>query len=103
MKLVRRKTQKAIQKSLKKAIKKHGPKIAAGLAGGIASALATLANTESPDRGRKSNLAVLSEKLSETVTGKRSDDSRSRAATRKSEGKRAKKRAKGAEEFGAAT
>jgi hypothetical protein len=102
MKLVKRKTRKAIQKGLKKAIKKHGPKITAGLAGGLASALATLANTESPDsKGRKSNLAALSTKLSDAVTGKRGHDARSRTDTHKSKGKRAKKRASKAEELAA--
>jgi len=101
MKLVKRKTRKAIQKSLRKAIKRHGPKIAAGLAGGIASALATLASTESPDRGKKSNLAALSEKLSDTVTGKDRNDSGSRAGSPKSKGKHARKRRTQAEEFAA--
>jgi hypothetical protein len=70
MKVVKGKTRKAIRKSVKKVIKKHGPQIAAGLAGGIASTLATLANTEAPhSNGKKSNLAALSQKLSENLTG----------------------------------
>lgn len=48
MKLVNRKTRKAIRKSLKKVVKKHGPEIVAGLAGVIASTLATLASTDAP-------------------------------------------------------
>ena len=48
MKLVKRKTRKAISKSVNKVIKKHGPEVAAGLTGSIASALATLAGTQAP-------------------------------------------------------
>jgi hypothetical protein len=68
--IVKRKTRKAIRKSVKKAIKKHGPKIAAGLAASIASTLATLASTEaSGSKSKKSNLAALSQKIADTVTG----------------------------------
>ncbi len=70
MKLVNRKTKKAIQKSVRKVIKKHGPEVAAGLVGSVASTLATLASTEAPrSRGKQSNLAELSTKLSATVAG----------------------------------
>lgn len=77
MKIVNRKTRKAIRKSVGKVIKKHGPEMAAGLAGGIASTLATLAGTEAPGtKGRKSNLAALSKKVSKKVsdTSKRVSD-----------------------------
>ena len=70
MKLVKKKTRKAISKSVGKVIHKHGPAIAAGLAGSIASTLATLAGTEAPgSKGKKSNLAKLSEDVSEKLTG----------------------------------
>ena len=70
MKLVSGKTRKAIRKSVRKVIGKHGPQIAAGLAGGIASTLATLARTEAPgSKGKKSNLAKLSEDVSGKLTG----------------------------------
>ena len=70
MKLVKKKTRKAISKSVSKVIQKHGPAIAAGLAGSIASTLATLAGTEAPgSKGKKSNLAKLSENVSEKLTG----------------------------------
>ena len=93
MKIVKRKTQKAIRKSLKKVIKKHGSKIAAGLAGGIASALATLASTEAPrGKGAKSNLSALSQMLSDKLTSN-GGESRSRTGVRKKSGK---KKGKGA-------
>ena len=63
MKIVNRKTRKAIEKTLRKAIKKHGPALAAGLASGIASSLATLASTDAPDNSGKSNLKRLAEKV----------------------------------------
>jgi hypothetical protein len=70
MRLVKKKTRKAISKSVGKVIQKHGPAIAAGLAGGIASTLATLAGTEAPgSKGKKSNLAKLSDDISERLTG----------------------------------
>ncbi len=71
MKLMNRKTRKAIRKTVNKVIRKQGSKIAAGLAGGLASTLATLASTESPHgKGKKSNLAELSERISDAVAGK---------------------------------
>jgi hypothetical protein len=103
MKIMQRKTRKAIGKSVKKAIKKHGPKIAAGLAGGIASTLATLANTGAPGtKGRKSNLAALSQKVSDSLSGK---ESRKRGSLRKNtdhkkkKGKRERKRGHEADEL----
>ena len=67
--LIKNKTRKAIRKGVEKVINKHGPQIAAGLAGGIASTLATLAGTEAPgSKGKKSNLAKLSEDVSEKLT-----------------------------------
>jgi len=80
MKLVNKKTQKAIRKSVKKVIKKHGPEMAASLAGGIASTLATLASTDAPGtKGQKSNLAKLSRKVSDTVLGEDGKKARKRA------------------------
>jgi hypothetical protein len=77
MKLVNRKTQKAIQKSVKKVIKKHGPKIAAGLVGSVASALTTLASTEAArSRGKRSNLADLSRQLAATIADDKGKKSR---------------------------
>ncbi|HZA35989.1 MAG TPA: hypothetical protein VE505_13715 [Vicinamibacterales bacterium] len=74
VKLMRRKTRKAIRKSVGKVIHNYGPQIAAGLAGGIASTLATLAGTEAPgSKGKKSNLAKLSEDVSEKLTGSTDD------------------------------
>jgi hypothetical protein len=69
MKLVSRKTRKAIRKSVSKVIRKQGPVIAAGLVGSIASTLATLAKTEAPESRGKSNLAKLSEDVSDKLTG----------------------------------
>ena len=64
MKLMNRKTRKAIRKSLRKVIRKHGPELVAGLAAAVASAVATLASTDAPGtRGEKSNLGKLSEKM----------------------------------------
>jgi hypothetical protein len=77
MRLIDRKTQKAIEKTLRKAIRQHGPAIAAGLASGLASIVATLASTDAPRRRGKSNLGVLLERIqaavadqSENVSGK---------------------------------
>ncbi len=54
MKLIKRKTRKAIEKSVSKAIRKHGPKIATGLAAGLASSIATyISNDESGTSGGK--------------------------------------------------
>jgi len=70
MKLVNRKTRKAIRKSVKKALKKHGPKIVAGLAASIASTLATLASTDAPGtKGRQSNLRKAVREVSHILTG----------------------------------
>jgi hypothetical protein len=70
MKMVNRKTRKAIRKAVKKVIKKHGAKIAAGLAGGIASTLATLASTEAPGaKGKRSNLGEVSKRVTDMISG----------------------------------
>jgi len=70
VKLVSRKTRKAIRKTVRKAISKHGPEIAAGLVGGVASAIAALASTDAPGTsGRKSNLGKMSEDVSANVFG----------------------------------
>ena len=86
MKLVGKKTRKAIRKSVKKIVKKHGGKIATGLASGIASSLATLAKTEAPGTGGKSNLKKVSKDVSEMLTGE--------------EGKRPRKRGRDGKKFG---
>jgi hypothetical protein len=79
MKLVNRKTRKAIQKSVKKALKKHGPKIVAGLAASIASTLATLASTDAPGtKGRQSNLRKAVREVSHMLTGDTGKRSRKR-------------------------
>ncbi len=53
MKLIKRKTRKAIEKSLSKAIRKHGPKIATGLAAGLASSIATYVSNDQSGSGGK--------------------------------------------------
>lgn len=68
MKLVNRKTKKAIEKSVRKAMKKHGPALIAGLASGLASTIATLARTEAPHGHGKSNLASMAEQAKESLT-----------------------------------
>lgn len=68
MKLVNKKTRKAINKAVKKAIKKHGQTLAAGLLGGLASTIATLAKTDAPDRSGKSNLGLLAENIKEALS-----------------------------------
>jgi hypothetical protein len=81
MKLMKRKTRKAIQKSVRKVIKRHGSEAAAGLAGGVASALATLASTDAPGtKGKKSNLGKLSQQVSQALAGDDRKKSRKRAA-----------------------
>ena len=67
MKLVSRKTRKAINKSLRKAIRKNAPMLVAALASGVASALATLGRTESPDTPGKSNLSDMVDRARETL------------------------------------
>jgi hypothetical protein len=64
VKLMNRKTRKALRKSVQKVIRKHGPEIIAGLAAAVASAMATLASTEAAGSdGKKSNLGKLSDKV----------------------------------------
>ena len=67
MKLIKKKTRKALEKTLRKAIKKHAPAIAAGLASGLASSLATLAGTEASDGKGQSNLSKIAEKVQEAL------------------------------------
>jgi hypothetical protein len=69
MKLVNKKTRKAINKAVRKAMKKNGPALMAGLAGAFASSLATLAKTEAPGKRGKSNLADLVDRVQDTVAG----------------------------------
>jgi hypothetical protein len=74
MKIIDRKTRKAIRKSLRRSLRTHGPVIAAGLVGGVASTLATLASTEAPGTGGKSNLSKFAEKVQGALSGR--DDSK---------------------------
>jgi hypothetical protein len=68
VKLLKRKTRKALRKSINKIAKKHGSKIAVGLMGSLASTLATLASTDAPGgHGKRSNLDELSRRLSEAM------------------------------------
>ena len=76
MKLMNRKTRKAIRKHVRKAISKHGPAIAAGLVGGIASTLAAMASTDDSDNNGHSRLGKLSDKVRQ-LTGH--DDSHQRS------------------------
>jgi len=69
MKLVNRKTRKAIEKSVRKAMKHHGPALIAGLVSGLASTIATLAKTEAPHGHGKSNLTDVVEQAKESLTG----------------------------------
>ena len=69
MKIVSKKTRKALRRSVKKVVKKHGPKIASGLAAGVASSLATLASTTAAGtKGKKSNLTKVSRKVTRQVS-----------------------------------
>jgi hypothetical protein len=89
MKIVNRKTRKAIRKSVNKVLKKHGPKFAAGLAGSIASALATLASTQAPGgKGTKSNLAAMSERVTDAMTGESHTHTKGRSAKKADKKKR---------------
>ena len=73
MKLVNRKTRKAIEKSVRKAMKRHGPAMIAGLASGLAATIATLGKTEAPHGHGKSNLADMVEQAKDSLTdGKKS-------------------------------
>jgi NH3-dependent NAD+ synthetase len=87
MKLVNRKTRKAIRKSVKKVVKKHGAKVVAGLAGGIASTLATLASTEAPNAKGKSNLRKAARQVSDALSPTRRKKSRDDAAVRTKSGR----------------
>jgi hypothetical protein len=71
MKLVNRKTKKAIEKSVRKAMKKHGPALLAGLASGLAATIASLAKTEAPQGHGKSNLADIVEQAKDSLTGEK--------------------------------
>jgi hypothetical protein len=80
MKLVNKKTRKAIEKTVRKAMKKHGPALMASLAAGLASSIATLAKTEAPGRRGMSNLGDLLDQARSAVSeggrhAGRSDDS----------------------------
>jgi hypothetical protein len=85
VKLITRKTQKAIRKNLKRAIKQHGPAIAAGLVGGIASTLATLSSNDEFVGDAKARLNKLSDKVQAITNGRDSRKGRTgkSAAVRK--------------------
>lgn len=98
MKIMKRKTRKAIRRSVKKVVKKHGPEVAAGLVGSVASAVATLASTKAPGRkGKQSNLAAMSERVSDALIGESRTKGRSGKKTDKKKGKHGKKRARAEE------
>ena len=86
MKLLKRKTQKAIEKSVRKAMKKHGPALLAGLASAVASSVATLAKTEAVGKLGKSNLADLVERTEQSLKGKDKKKARTRHSTRARQG-----------------
>jgi len=83
MKLVNRKTRKAIEKSVRKAMKKHGPALMASLASGLASSIATLATTKEPGKRGKSNLAGIVERAEESMTGTTRKKSKARKVEKK--------------------
>jgi hypothetical protein len=83
MKLVGRKTKKAIEKSVRKAMKQHGPKIVAALAASLVSSIAALATTDSADKPGKSNLADIVDRAGDAVSGKSLKQGRGRKAKRK--------------------
>jgi hypothetical protein len=85
VKILNKKTRKALEKSLRKAIRRHAPAIAAGLATGLASSLATLASTEASEGRGRSNLSKIAEKVQaafnvqgETDTGKPREQKKTR-------------------------
>jgi ATP-dependent protease HslVU (ClpYQ) peptidase subunit len=90
MKIMKKKTRRAIRKSVRKLANKHGREIAVGLIGSIASALATLANTEAPGSGGKSNLAKMSKDISKTLNSDRG--SKLTKLTGRAKGRSAKRR-----------
>lgn len=67
MKLVSKKTKKAIAKSVRKALKKHGPALAAAIVGSLASTVATLASTEAPRTRGKWNLKDVMDRATKAV------------------------------------
>ena len=69
MKLMSRKTKKAIEKTVRKALKKAGPALAAAIVSSLGSSLATLASTESPDKPGKSNLGEMATRARKAVVG----------------------------------
>jgi hypothetical protein len=78
MKLLNKKTQKAIEKSVRKALRQHGPKLVAAIAGSLASTLATLAATESADKPGKSNLSDVVNRAKKAVKASGGDDTKGR-------------------------
>ena len=85
MKLVKKKTRKAIEKTVRKAMKKHGPALMASLVSSLAASIATLAQTEAPGRSGTSNLGQLVEDAKSAVTG---DSGRKRSRDPQAEKKR---------------
>jgi hypothetical protein len=82
MKLVNRKTRKAIEKSVRKALKKHGPALLAAVAGSLVSSIATLAGTEATGKPGKSKLTDLADRAKESVTTQATRNGRNRKACR---------------------
>jgi hypothetical protein len=67
MKLISRKTRKAIEKSVRKALKKAGPALVAAIVSSLGSAVATLATTESPEKRGESNLKAMTDRAKKTA------------------------------------
>lgn len=96
MKLVGRKTRRAIEKSVAKVIKKHGPMIATGIAASLASSLATLLSSDSSGsgtKGRKGKVSTLASLLPKQVTDMfPGGDSKKKSRTKQATSRRKPKR-----------
>jgi hypothetical protein len=84
MKLISRKTRKAIEKSVRKALKKAGPALVAAIVSSVGSAVATLATTESPEKPGESNLKAMTDRAKKTVVEPGGKKARKRQARRDS-------------------
>ena len=87
MKLLSRKTKKAIEKSVRKALKKAGPALVAAVVSSLGSSLAALASTESAERPGKSNLTDVVDRARKAVKGG-DKKARSRKSRRESQPER---------------
>jgi hypothetical protein len=85
VKLIDKKTRKAINKTVRKAMKKHGAALMAGLASGVASSLATLAKAEAPGTGGRSHLAAIVGRVEEALTDQGQKRKKNRAAASRGE------------------